>query len=172
VHVVDVNPDRTEKARSRGFTVHNPEKCNIVEAVMEATGNKGADVVFDAAGAPSMAETATKLVKSRGQVVVVAVYNNPPKVNYRDVNFNELDIIGVRVYNYEDYGIAVKMMNDGRIRTEGLATHVFNLEDAQKGTSVHHGSCFQNLSFLQYSITIFCLFYICLLFSNIVIRYA
>ncbi len=133
VHVVDVNRGRIERARQRGFTVHNPNEGSIVEAIAEATAGKGADIVFDAAGAQSTAEIATKLVKIRGQIVVVAVFNALPKVNYRDVNFHELDVIGVRVYNYEDYAIAIRMVADKRIPVQGLATHVMSLEQAEQG---------------------------------------
>lgn len=146
VHIIDVNKERIERARSRGFAVYNPDECNTVDAIMEATYKKGADVVFDAAGVQSTAEICTKLVKIRGQIVVVAVFNTPPNVNYRDVNFNELDIIGVRVYNYEDYDIAINMINKKRINIEGLATHIFSLEDAGKGfAAMEKGECMKIL---------------------------
>jgi threonine dehydrogenase-like Zn-dependent dehydrogenase len=130
--MTDVKKERLEKARLRGFDVIDPTSEDVVKKVKEMTDGKGADIVFDVAGVQSTATMSTQLVKIRGQIVIVAIFNNPPNFNFRDVSFKEFDVIGVRVYNFEDYDIAIDMVYNKRINIEGLATHIFDLEDGEK----------------------------------------
>lgn len=130
--LVDVKEDRIQKAIERGFMVVDPLKENLFEKVMNLTNGKGADIVFDVAGVESTATIDTKLVRAKGQIVVVAVFNDPPRVNYRDVVFKELDIVGVRVYNFEDYKIAINLVYNKRIDVSDIVTHVFDLDEAEK----------------------------------------
>lgn len=130
--ITDVKEERLEKALAKGFNVIDSTKEDVVKKVMEITNGKGADIVFDVAGVQSTATMCTQLAKIRGQIVVVAVFNNPPNFNLRDINFKELDVIGVRVYNFEDYEIAIDMVYNKRINIEGIATHIFDLDEGEK----------------------------------------
>ncbi|RYD04762.1 hypothetical protein N752_12620 [Desulforamulus aquiferis] len=104
VLLTEVNEGRCELAKSFGFTVieaaQNPET-----EVLKLTGDVGADVVFEAAGVPATAALTTKLVKISGQIVIVGVFKEPPKIDLQAVNFRELSIIGVRVYTPKDYQV-------------------------------------------------------------------
>lgn len=136
VIVTDVSSERIKRARARGFLVLNPLTDDIVTEINRITGGKGADIVFDAAGVRSTAELGTRIVKIRGQIVVVAVFNEPPNVDYRAVNFRELGITGVRVYNFEDYEIAVDMVYKQKIKVDGIVTHIFGLEEAEQAFTI------------------------------------
>lgn len=134
--MTDVKEDRIQKARERDFMVINSLKENLVEKIMDLTNGKGADIVFDVAGVEATAAIDTKLVRVRGQIVVVAVFNDPPRVNYRDVSFKEIDIVGVRVYNFEDYDMAINLVYNKKINVSNIVTHIFNLDEGEKGFKV------------------------------------
>ncbi len=133
VIVFDVVEEKVQKAASMGFIALNSKNCDIIAEVKKLTGGFGADMIFDCSGAPIIADIASKLVRVRGQIVVVAVYNNPPNVNYRDAGFKELNIIGVRVYRFKDYDIAIHLIHNKLIDVNAIISHVLPLSESPKG---------------------------------------
>lgn len=74
--VIGIDPldYRLEWSRKMGAThTINPERDNPVEAVNELTGGRGGDVVAEAAGYPDSFNTALRLVKQFGQVMVFGI---------------------------------------------------------------------------------------------------
>lgn len=56
----------------------NPDRDDVATAIGSMTGGRGADIVFECAGGPSMPETlplATRLVRRRGKVVIVGGFD-------------------------------------------------------------------------------------------------
>jgi threonine dehydrogenase-like Zn-dependent dehydrogenase len=54
----------------------NPDRDNVVEAVMELTGGPGSDVVVEAAGYPDSFNTALRLVRQFGKVMVFGIQSD------------------------------------------------------------------------------------------------
>ncbi len=79
VTVSEVNPFRVNLARSLGLAAVNPRETDLVDYVTEWTGGVGADVVFEVSGTAIGAETMTKLARTRGRIVVVAIFADAPK---------------------------------------------------------------------------------------------
>lgn len=74
--VIGIDPldYRLEWSRKMGAThTINPERDNPVEVVNELTGGRGGDVVAEAAGYPDSFNTALRLVKQFGQVMVFGI---------------------------------------------------------------------------------------------------
>ena len=63
----------------------------------------GADVVFEVSGSAAGADVMTQVASIRGRVVVVAIFPEPPPVRLFDLFWKELQVIGARVYEPEDY---------------------------------------------------------------------
>jgi threonine dehydrogenase-like Zn-dependent dehydrogenase len=72
---VDGIPARRELAARFGAQAIAPEDAN--EAVAEATGGLGADVVIEAAGAPAAIDASLRLARGRGIVSVVGAHFEP-----------------------------------------------------------------------------------------------
>jgi Zn-dependent alcohol dehydrogenase len=70
---VDVLPGKLEKARALGLASHvlDATATDVVAAVREHTRGRGADVVFDAVGAPGTLEQALECLRPGGRVVVI-----------------------------------------------------------------------------------------------------
>ncbi|AEG60664.1 (R,R)-butanediol dehydrogenase [Desulforamulus ruminis] len=131
VIVGEISDSRRELARNLGFKVL--DSANNPEAeIFKLTGGNGVDIVYEAAGAPATALLATRLVKITGQIVVVSVFKEPSKIDLRTVNFNELSIIGVRVYEPRDYEVALHILRQLK-EIEQVISHRFPLEKAQEG---------------------------------------
>lgn len=130
VIMTDPSPWRRSVAREFGFTVLEPDQ-SMEEAALEATDGEGLDIVFDAAGYPPVAAELTKVVRVRGQIVIVGVHKKPAPIDLRDVCFKEIDMVGVRVYTTEDFVEAVALINDGKLELERFPVKSFALEDTE-----------------------------------------
>ncbi len=128
VIVSEVNASRLAFIRRLGLTVIDPGQADLAQAVEEVTRGAGADVVFEVSGSAGGAMTMTKLAGLRGRIVVVAIFSAPPAVNLFDVFWKELEVLGTRVYEPEDYENAIDFVIGGRLPLADLITSVEPLE--------------------------------------------
>jgi len=128
VIVSEVNPFRLALAASLGLEAVNPRETDLVKLVNAETGGAGADVVFEVSGSAAGAEMMTRLPRTRGRVVVVAVFPDPPKVDLFQFFWRELKLCGVRVYEPEDFEKAIMIAAAGRLPMDRLVTNVVPLE--------------------------------------------
>lgn len=133
VLVSEVNPFRIQLAREFGFDVVNPTETDLVEHVNRETGNAGADVVFEVSGVPAGAEMMTKLPRTRGRIVMVAIYSEPQKVDLFRFFWRELKLIGARVYEPEDFEKSIALAASGDLPLDRIITKVFPLEELESG---------------------------------------
>ncbi len=128
VLLAEVNPFRIALAGQLGLEACNPLEADLVHMVEDATGGAGADVVFEVAGAPSAAAMMTKLVRVRGRVVIVAVYPKPVEVDLFKLFWREITMIGTRVYEPEDFELAISLAGSGALPLDKVITNVLPLQ--------------------------------------------
>lgn len=138
VLISEINPYRIDFARKAGFEVINPQEKDLAEAVNAATGGAGADVVFEVTASEYGAGIMTELARTRGRIVAVGIYSQPPKVNLHRFFWRELRLFGARLYEAEDYekGLALA----ATLGLEPLITAVFDLDDIQKAYESLNGN--------------------------------
>jgi 2-desacetyl-2-hydroxyethyl bacteriochlorophyllide A dehydrogenase len=134
-HVVvsEINPFRRELIASLGLEVVDPLATDLVKYVNGETGDAGADVVFEVSGAAPAALQMADLLRTRGRVVMVAVYAKPVPVNLHRFFWRELQLIGARVYEREDFAQAIALLDARTIPFEKLITGVYPLDDLSRG---------------------------------------
>lgn len=133
VLMAEVNPFRVQLARRLGIDAVSPLECDLAALVAERTAGAGADVVFEVSGSQAGADMMTKLPRTRGRIVVVAIYGEPPKVDLFRFFWRELQLSGARVYEAEDFEQAIDLAATGRLPLAELITDVLplaGLEDA------------------------------------------
>jgi (R,R)-butanediol dehydrogenase / meso-butanediol dehydrogenase / diacetyl reductase len=133
VVLAEVNQFRLQLARDLGIDAVNPLETDLPQLVSDRTGGAGADVVFEVSGSQAGADTMTKLPRTRGRIVVVAIYAEPPKVDLFRFFWRELKLSGARVYEAEDFELAIELAAKGRLPLARLITDVLplnRLEDA------------------------------------------
>ena len=118
VIVVEANPYRLGVAKKLGCTTIDAANEAIVEKVREYTKGINADFAFDCAAHPSVQTHLMDVLKVQGTAVVVGSYKKPPEVDLLKVEFKELSMIGIRVYERRDFEIAAEMMQSGAIDFE------------------------------------------------------
>ena len=122
VLIIEANPYRLEIARKLGFTPIDAAHDDILAQVKAHTGGLCADYAFDCAAHPSVQNTLMDVIKVRGTAVVVGSYKKPPEVDLLKVEFKELTLIGIRVYERRDFDIAARILASGTIDFEQILT--------------------------------------------------
>jgi L-iditol 2-dehydrogenase len=128
---VDLHPRRLELARSLGATtcIHvgavDPER-----GVLDATGGKGADYVFDTAGS-SRACASTPRLAARGGVITLVGYPESDLVPIPvfEIIERELDVRGVNRY-CNTFDAAVKLLESGAVDVKPLISHRYPFSKA------------------------------------------
>ena len=127
--VVELDDSRRALAQSLGLTALAPGDA-VDAAVADASGDAGADVVFEVSGSAPGILSATKHAAIRGRVVVVAIFPEPKPVALFDLFWKELEVRGARVYEAEDFDAALELLAAGTLGIERLLTAVEPLERA------------------------------------------
>jgi len=128
VLMAEVNPFRVQLARELGIDAVNPNEGGLAALVNDRTGGSGADVVFEVSGSAAGAEMMTALPRTRGRIVVVAIYAEAPKVDLFRFFWRELRLFGARVYEAEDFEMAIGLAASGRLPLDRLITDVVPLD--------------------------------------------
>ncbi len=133
VLVTEINPFRLELARQLELEAADPSAVDLPDLVEEQTGGAGADVVFEVSGSQAGAEMMTKLPRTRGRIVVVAIFGQPPKVELFKFFWRELRMLGARVYEPEDFEAAIALADSGTLPLDRLITKVRPLDELEAG---------------------------------------
>ena len=133
VLMAEVNPFRIQLARQLGIDAIDPKEIDVVALVNDRTGAAGADVVFEVSGSAAGSEMMTKLPRTRGRIVVVAIYGEPPKVDLFRFFWRELRLAGARVYEAEDFERAIGLAASGSLPLDKLITNVVPLDRLEEG---------------------------------------
>jgi (R,R)-butanediol dehydrogenase / meso-butanediol dehydrogenase / diacetyl reductase len=131
--MAEVNPFRIQLARELGIDAVNPAETDLASLVNQRTGGAGADVVFEVSGSAAGAEMMTRLPRTRGRIVVVAIFADPPKVDLFRFFWRELKLAGARVYEAEDFELAIQLAAGGKLPLDKLITDVVPLEGLEDG---------------------------------------
>lgn len=127
----EVNPIRIKMAKEMGFDVVNPAETNLVEYVEKKTDGRLADVVFEVAGVQPSLDITTEVVGIRGRIVLVAIYGEPKPISLFKYFWKELELIGARVYEKEDYEESIRLITENKLPFEKLITAVEPLDNIQ-----------------------------------------
>lgn len=127
VVIADVNPARLEVARDLGLEAVASQ--DLAAAVERATGETGADVVFEVSGSAAAVAGATGLLRTRGRLVIVGIHAEPHPVDLFRVFWRELTILGARVYEPEDFDEAIALAAGSQLPLERLVTSVVGLDE-------------------------------------------
>jgi L-iditol 2-dehydrogenase len=129
----EINPSRLTQCEDFGFDILvNPGEQDLEQVVKDATGGIGADVVIVAAPANQPQEQALALVRKHGTVCLFAslpVERKMLNIDSRLLHYGELRVIGTSDSRPEHVEIAVKLLADGKLPADKLASHIMKLDD-------------------------------------------
>ncbi len=132
VWVSEVNPARQAMLAGFGFNVINPIQENMVETIRNMTDEAMIDCVFEVSGSAAGVTAMTEVVNARGRIVMVAIHGGEPKkVDLFKFFWSEIELLGARLYEADDYEEAIRIAASGKIPFDQLITRVSLLEDIQ-----------------------------------------
>jgi 2-desacetyl-2-hydroxyethyl bacteriochlorophyllide A dehydrogenase len=135
VIISEVNPFRLELAARLGLETVNPSAVDLVKFVEERTGGAGADAVFEVSGSKAGATIMPHLLRTRGRIIVVAIFAKPVEIDLFRFFWRELKLQGARVYERQDFAQAIEIAASGRLPLDALITETTSLDHL--GESFH-----------------------------------
>lgn len=122
----------------------NVDKINAVEAVMEWSDGRGADIVFEAVGGvANTLEQATEIAAKRGRVCMVGGHRSPLTFSDRFARSRELTVIWSFCYGRHggrtEFQIAIDLLAAGKLDPNPLVTHRFKLDEINEAFAVAAG---------------------------------
>jgi len=137
---------RLELARSLGadetLTV---EETDVVEHVLQLTGGQGADVFLECSGAPAAARQGFQITRRMGKYTQIGLADRPFEIDLAQIAYKGLKVGGSAGQKWTAWKRALTLMEQGKVKTRPLATHVmpvsqwqeaFHLFEEKKGVKI------------------------------------
>ena len=120
IFAVDIDSGRLELACRLGAKeCISPELVDVPAAVMEHTGNRGADIVLEAVGLASTVKTAVACLRKGGSLVLVGNLSPEVDLPLQKVVAGELSLYG-SCASSGDYPSCLEMLASGAVRVDEL----------------------------------------------------
>lgn len=140
VLISEINEYRLGLAKDMGFETFNPLKGDLAEYVNSQTEGAGADIVFEVTASEPGAKVMTEIVRPRGRIVLVGIFSEPKEINLFKFFWRELEMIGARVYEKEDFDKAVELAAAGSMPLEKIISGIYDLDDIQAAFESFEGN--------------------------------
>lgn len=129
---LEPNKHRLQLARELGLDALSPTEADVASYVENQTAFAGADIVFEVTGSVAGAELMTKLVRTRGRIVIVGIFIDPAAVDLRRILWREMRVRGARNYDAEDFDTAIQLVASKKLPLGRLISDVRPLERLQE----------------------------------------
>jgi len=108
----------------------DPRDHELLEAVLDVTGRRGADVAVDAAGSRDSGPAAIAAARPGGRVVVVGLASEPAPVDLFALATGEKELIGSLSHVWdEDFAAALRLLADGVLIADQVVGRKLSLEE-------------------------------------------
>jgi threonine dehydrogenase-like Zn-dependent dehydrogenase len=135
---VDIKKHCLEMVASRFGATHtllaNGE--SVSERIMNVTQGEGAEVVFLTAGVSVLVQESLAVVKRKGTIVLLALFDEPITMEAFDLIQKDANVVGSSMYNEDDIQTALALIASHRIKPEGMVTHELSVAEAQRGFEI------------------------------------
>jgi (R,R)-butanediol dehydrogenase/meso-butanediol dehydrogenase/diacetyl reductase len=101
----------------------DPGSINVVEAIRDLTGGRGADASIDAAGVAPAFKAALASTAPMGHLVVVAMHMEPFQFNALSLLAGEVTITGAKTY-CNDFPAVIELMTRGAYPLDGWVSTI------------------------------------------------
>src|SRR5918993_983975 len=139
VIVSEPRPERRDFARALGASLAvDPGDEDLAAAVEVATGGLGVDVALVCIGKPELVNGALRLVRKGGRINVFAGLAGEgwSEVEANLIHYNELEVTGTSDSRRSDYGVALRLIESGRVDVSRLVTHRLPLSSINEALDV------------------------------------
>lgn len=140
IYITEPVPERRAFAlETVADEVFDPTSDDVVAAILDATGGRGVDVAFEAAGAAETPDQAAHVTRPGGKVVVVGIpHDDTMTMTAGTVRRKGLTIKLVRRMKHT-YPRAIELVHSGAVDVAQIATHLFSLDNIDRAFEVVDG---------------------------------
>lgn len=131
-NVIVVEPDDSRRALALSLGADRavtPEEA--ADAVAEASGGRGADVVYECVGRPESIQTAVDRARRGGSVCIIGLAHGDALISPRSWLIKEITVTAVLAYCHEEFAMAMGLLADGRVCVEPIHTGTVGLGGLQ-----------------------------------------
>jgi 2-desacetyl-2-hydroxyethyl bacteriochlorophyllide A dehydrogenase len=126
VLITDLSDYRLEIAQKCGIeNTSNAANESLADAAKRVFADDGFQVAFEAVGVEPTMSAAVDNIEKGGDIVVLGVFGEKPRIDMSIVGDRELSLIGTLMYKHEDYEKAVELIAEAKVITEPLVTKHF-----------------------------------------------
>ena len=132
VIVSEPSVSRQDFAKDLGAHVTvDPTSEDLSEVVAENTDGLGVDTVIICIGLPQLVNEAFELARKGGRINIFAGLADEgwAEVAANLIHYDELEATGVTGARRSDYEVALRLIESGRVKVDGMVTHRFPLKD-------------------------------------------
>ena len=124
---VDLSALRRRRAEELGIVAL--DGGDVGAAVRGVLGERELDFVFECTGVPALVQGSIELVRPRGTVVVVALYDAPATIDTMQFMHKELTMVASVMVTPEDFTESLELLRSGAAAGAPLVTHRASLAD-------------------------------------------
>lgn len=131
--VADLSPDRCRMALQAGADAAVSDPAALREKVLAMTEGRGADLVIESVGLPSLYATAQTLIRRGGHIAFFGLTGTEDTlpINILQTILQENSLKGSVAGMGEDMHDALTLLAHGRFRTDAFTTASYALDDIQ-----------------------------------------
>ena len=111
------------------FEISNPLNESMESAKERVFGNEGFSTAFEAVGIEATINDAIHSVNKGGEIILVGVFGEKPKVDLAILGDREINIISSMMYKHEDFEKAIDLISSNHINPLPLVTKHFPFEE-------------------------------------------
>lgn len=128
IYVVELSPQRSEKARELGARlVIDPSKEDAVARIRELT-NGGVDVAFEVTGVPVVLKQCIDSTRYEGETIIVSIWEGEASFHPNKVVLAERTVKGIIAYRHI-FPAVMDLMTQGYFQADKLVTKRIELAD-------------------------------------------
>lgn len=134
-YVTEISRTRAEVAGKLGADqVFNPKEVKAEQKIIELTNGLGADVVFECVGKPETIQSAQRIVRKGGKVMIIGECLVDVPTNYAGVFIREIEIKGIYDGSIQDFEEAAQLIEKEKVNVRPLITGKIGLSEiVEKG---------------------------------------
>jgi alcohol dehydrogenase len=134
---VDIDDSRLEFAKKNGWADYalNPQKVDVVQALKDMTGGRGADVTIEANGFEPTFKGAIDGVRAGGTVSLIGVFEKPQVVEMNKL-WKKNIAIKMGLVNANRISELIDLIKEGKLNMKPLITHTLPLSQVAEGYDI------------------------------------
>lgn len=131
VTICEVDEKRIAYAQNLGFNAHNAKGEDLIEKLLGDTDGRGFNAIFDTSGVQAGVDLFTQVSATQARICMVAIHTTKPTIDLFKFFWQELELLGARVYEDTDFEYAIRLLSEGKVNPDHVITSKQPLDNIQ-----------------------------------------